>query len=108
MQRARCTGTDAPSRAISSPVNRSANTSKERQTNDKSVTDMKWHKPTELPKDGQVVLAKVKGLKFLEYAVVEYMSDCWWRYAEYWTPGAGKVEGWCGCELEIVEWTEIQ
>lgn len=68
---------------------------------------MKWHKPTDFPKDGKSVLAKVRGLKWTDYIIARY-DRCWWRYFEVFSPNGEKVEGWCGCELEIIKWAEIE
>lgn len=46
-------------------------------------------------------LCKVKGLQFCDYAVLRYDSDGWWQYIHEYT--GDKIEGWCGCSLEVEE-----
>lgn len=46
-------------------------------------------------------LCKVKGLKYLDYALLRYNEDGWWQYIHEYT--GDKLEGWCANSLEIVE-----
>ena len=47
-----------------------------------------------------IYLCKVKGLKHLDYAILYYNGECWTQYYKSWQP---HIEGWIGCDLEVIE-----
>lgn len=47
-----------------------------------------------------IYLCKVKGLKYLNYAILYYNGECWTQYYKSYQPN---IEGWLGCDLEIIE-----
>ena len=47
-----------------------------------------------------IYLCKVKGLKYLDYAILYYNGECWTQYYKSYQP---HLEGWVGCDLEVIE-----
>lgn len=47
-----------------------------------------------------IYLCKVKGLKYLNYATLYYNGECWLQYYKSYQH---KIEGWLGCDLEVIE-----
>ena len=47
-----------------------------------------------------IYLCKVKGLKYLNYAILYYNGECWTQYYKSYQPN---IECWIGCDLEVIE-----
>ena len=47
-----------------------------------------------------IYLCKVKGLKYLNYAILYYNGEYWAQYYKSFQP---HLEGWVGCDLEVIE-----
>lgn len=70
------------------------------------MKNIDWHTGTP-DKDG-IYLCKVEGLKFSKYATMRWDDRFWWSYFTRWLNNDEKIEGWCGTEAKVIEWTLIE
>lgn len=70
------------------------------------MKNIDWH--TGNPKVEGFYLCKVEGLRFSKYATMRWSDGYWWSYFTGCLHDGKRLEGWCGAEAKVIEWTLIE